>query len=123
MAAASTVVSVVWGSEDAMCGGGTMMRCGCVGKGSACGGGSGIVVGSVGGALFEAGRSEVVEPRRAEREGGDVRSGGGVKETDAVNPLQAAKRWSGRGGVVPARIAVWLRVRLVVGNRVLLSSV
>ena len=46
----------------------------------------------VGGALFEAVRSEVVEPRRAELEGGDVQSGGGAEATDAVNPLRAAKR-------------------------------
>ena len=50
----------------------------------------------VGGAsveLVEAGRSiEVVEPRRADRGGGDVRSGGGAEAADAANPLWAAVR-------------------------------
>ena len=35
---------------------------------------------------------EVVEPRRAERGGGDVRSGGGAAAADAANPLWAAVR-------------------------------
>ena len=35
---------------------------------------------------------EVVEPRRAERGGGDVRSGGDAAAADAVNPLWAAVR-------------------------------
>ena len=65
------------------------MRSGCVGKGAACGGESGLVVGSVGGALYEAGRSEVVEPRRAEREGGDVRSGGGCLLYTSPSPRDA----------------------------------
>ena len=51
-----------------------------------------MVAGGVGGALLEAGRSEVVEPRRAEREGGDVRSGGDAEAADAANPLRAAGR-------------------------------
>ena len=35
---------------------------------------------------------EVVEPRRAERGGGDVRSGGDAAAADAANPLRAAVR-------------------------------
>ena len=35
---------------------------------------------------------EVVEPRRAERGGGDVRSGRGAEAADAANPLWAAMR-------------------------------
>ena len=35
---------------------------------------------------------EVVEPRRADREGGDVRSGGDAAAADAANPLWAAVR-------------------------------
>ena len=35
---------------------------------------------------------EVVEPRRAERGGGDVRSGGDAAAEDAANPLWAAVR-------------------------------
>ena len=33
---------------------------------------------------------EVVEPRRADRGGGDVRSGGGAAAADVANPLWAA---------------------------------
>ena len=46
----------------------------------------------VGGSSFEAGRSEVVEPRRAGRGDGDGRSGGGAEAADALNPLRVAKR-------------------------------
>ena len=92
MAPASTVASVAVGYGDAMCGGGSRMRFGCVGRGAACGGESSLGVGGICGELFDAGRSEVVEPRRAEREGSDVRSGGGAEAADAVNPLRAAKR-------------------------------
>ena len=35
---------------------------------------------------------EVVEPRRVERGGGDVRSGGGAEATEAANPLWVAVR-------------------------------
>ena len=35
---------------------------------------------------------EIVEPRRAERGGGDVRSGGDAAAADAANPLWAAVR-------------------------------
>ena len=35
---------------------------------------------------------EVVEPRRADRGGGDVRSGGGAEAADAANPVCAAVR-------------------------------
>ena len=35
---------------------------------------------------------EVVEPKRAERGGGDVRSGGDAAAADAANPLWAAVR-------------------------------
>ena len=35
---------------------------------------------------------EVVEPRRAERGGGDVRSGGDAEAADAANPQWAAVR-------------------------------
>ena len=78
MAVASTVASVAYS--------------GCVGTGAVGGGESGVETGGVGGALFEAGQSEVEEPRRAEREGGDVRSGGGAEAVDAANPLRAANR-------------------------------
>ena len=36
--------------------------------------------------------AEVVEPRRADRGGGDVRSGGGAEAADAANPLRAPVR-------------------------------
>ena len=36
--------------------------------------------------------AEVVEPRRADRGGGDVRSGGGAEAANAANPLCAAVR-------------------------------
>ena len=43
--------------------------------------------------LVEAGRPvEVVEPKRANRGDGDVRSGGGAEAADAANPLWAAVR-------------------------------
>ena len=43
--------------------------------------------------LVEAGRPVVVvEARRADRGGGDVRSGGGAEAPDAANPLWAAVR-------------------------------
>ena len=87
LALASTVASGAWG-----CWGGGMMRSRCVGTGAASGGESGVVAGGIGGALFEAGRSEVVEPRRAEREGGDVLSGEGAEAADAANPPRAANR-------------------------------
>ena len=77
MAVASTVASIVCP--------------GCVGTGAAGGGESGVA-GDVGGALLEAERSEDVEPRRAEREGGDMQSGGGAEAADAANPLRAASR-------------------------------
>ena len=49
--------------------------------------------GGVGVELVKARRPvEVVEPRRAERGGGDVRSGGGAEAVDAANPLWAAVR-------------------------------
>ena len=35
---------------------------------------------------------EVVKPRKADRGGGDVRSGGGAEAADAANPLWAAVR-------------------------------
>ena len=64
--------------------------------------------------LVEAGRPvEFVEPRRVDREGGDVRSEEGVKVADAANPLCAAVRLSGREGALPSKVAVWLRVRRV----------
>ena len=62
--------------------------------------------------LRQSGR-DVVEPRRAERGGGDVRSGGDAAAADAANPLWAAVQKSGRDGVLPSKIAVWLRVRCV----------
>ena len=52
---------------------------------------------------------------RAERGGGDERNeafGGGARAADAANPLRATVRYYGLNGVVPAKIAVWLRVRL-----------
>ena len=49
--------------------------------------------GGVGVELVEARRPvEIVEPRRTERGGGDVRSGGGAEAADAANPLWAAVR-------------------------------
>ena len=36
--------------------------------------------------------AEVVDPRRADRGGGDVRSGGGAEAADAAKPLRAAMR-------------------------------
>ena len=65
---------------------------GCVDADVSSGRESGGVTVGVGGAPVEAGRSEVVEPRRAEREGGDVRSGGGAEAADAANPLRPASR-------------------------------
>ena len=56
---------------------------------------------------------EVVEPRRADRGGGDVRRGGGAEAADAANPLWAAVRYSGCDGALPSKVAVWLRVRRV----------
>ena len=78
MAVPSTVASVAFS--------------GCDGTGAEGGGESGVVAGGVSGALLEAGRFEVVEPTRAEREGGDVRSGGGADAADAANPLRADSR-------------------------------
>ena len=74
---------------------------------AACTSGSGTVGcnGAVGGggSDWESGRAsvelvmvwwpaEVVEPRRANRGGGDVRSGGGAEAADAANPLRAVVR-------------------------------
>ena len=57
------------------------------------GGGSDSESGRVSVDLVEAGwPAEVVEPRRADRGGGDVRSGGGAEAADAANPSQAAVR-------------------------------
>ena len=56
---------------------------------------------------------EIVEPRRADRGGGGVRSGGGAEAADAANPLWAAVRWSGRDWALASEIAVWRRVRRV----------
>ena len=62
--------------------------------------------------LVEAGRPvEVVEPRRADRGDGDVRSGGGAEAADAANLRWAAVRSSRRYGALPSKVAVWLRVR------------
>ena len=54
-----------------------------------------------------------MEPRRAERGGGDVRSGGDAAAAGAANLLWAAVRQFGRDKVLPSKIAVWLRVRRV----------
>ena len=64
-------------------------RSGAVGcKGAVGGGGSDGRSGGVGVELLKARRPvEVVEPRRADRGGGDVRSGGGAEAADAANPL------------------------------------
>ena len=70
--------------------------------------------GGVGAELVKARRPvEVMEPRRADRGGGDVRSGGGAEAADAANPLWAAVRWSGLDWELASKIAVWLRVRHV----------
>ena len=61
-----------------------------------------------------------MEPRRAECGGSDERNeafGGGAGAADTANPRQAAVRLSGRNGVLLAKIAVWLRVRLAQLNR------
>ena len=53
--------------------------------------------------------SGIVEYRRIERGGGDERNevfGGGAGAADAANPLRAAMRYSGRNGVLPAKVAV-----------------
>lgn len=60
---------------------------------AACDGEPGFGAGNVGGALFEAGRSKVIEPRGAEREGGEGakwrrhRSGGRGKPTPGGQTL------------------------------------
>ena len=55
------------------------------------GGGSDWKSGRVSVDLVEVGwPAEVVEPRRADRGGGDVRSGEGAEAADAANPLRAA---------------------------------
>ena len=54
-----------------------------------------------------------MEPKRAERGGGDVRSGGGAEAADAANPLWAAVRQSRRDVALPSKITVRLRVRRV----------
>ena len=62
--------------------------------------------------------SGIVESRRAECGDGDERSGafgggaGAAKVVDAANPLPAAMRQPGRNGVLPAKVAVRLRLRL-----------
>ena len=57
------------------------------------GGGSDSESGRVSVDLVEAGwPAEVVEPRRAGRGDGDVRSGGGAEAADAANPSRAAVR-------------------------------
>ena len=57
------------------------------------GGGSDSEPGRVSVGLVEAGwPAEVVEPRRADRVGGDVRGGGGAEAADAANPSRAAVR-------------------------------
>ena len=60
--------------------------------------------------------SGIVESRRAERGGGDERNEcfrGGAGAADAANLLRVAARYFGRNGVLPAKIAVRLRVRLI----------
>ena len=58
------------------------------GKGAVGSGNSDRRSGGVGVELVEARRPvEVVEPRRADRGGGDVRSGGGAEAANAANPL------------------------------------
>lgn len=93
-----------------------------VGKGDAYGKDSGLRAGVVDGALFKAGQFDVVEPRQAERGGSDERNEVDAGVTDAANPLRAARRLSGRDGVVPVTNAVWLRVRLVWRGRVSFSG-
>ena len=62
-------------------------------KGAVGGGESDWRSGGVGVELVEARRpGEVVEPRRADRGGGDVRSGGGAEAADAANTLWLAVR-------------------------------
>ena len=62
-------------------------------KGAVGGGESDLRSGGVDVEPVEARRPvEVVEPRRVERGGGDVRSGGGAEAADAANPLWVAVR-------------------------------
>ena len=69
-------------------------RSGTVGCNGAVGGGeSGWRSGGASLELVDAGRPvDIVEPRRAYRGGGDVRSGGGAGAAGAANPLCAAVR-------------------------------
>ena len=62
-------------------------------NGAVGGGGSDWKSGRASVALVKVGwPAEVVEPRQADRGGGDVRSGGGAEAADAANPLRAAVR-------------------------------
>ena len=62
-------------------------------KGAVGGGGSDSESRRVSVDLVEAGwPAEVVEPRRADRGGGDVRNGGGAEAADAANPSREAVR-------------------------------
>ena len=62
-------------------------------NGAVAGGGSDWKSGRASDELVKVGwPAEVVEPRRADRGGGDVRSGGGAEAADAANPLRAAVR-------------------------------
>ena len=63
-----------------------------VGKGTTCGGESALGAGSVDDMLFKARRSDVVEPRWADRGGGDGRGVGDEEAADSANPLRVAKR-------------------------------
>ena len=69
-------------------------KSGAVGSnGAVGGGGSDWKSGGASAELVKVGwPAAVVEPRRADRGGGDVRSGGGAEAADAANPLCAAVR-------------------------------
>ena len=59
--------------------------------------------------------SGIVDPRRADRGGGDKRSGAfgrGAGAADAADPLRVAMQLSGCSGVLPPKVAVRLCVRL-----------
>lgn len=88
---------------------------GCDGSGNdaACSGEPDVKSGGIDGALFKAERCEVVEPKQAEGEGGYGWSEGDAEAADAANPVREANRSARRGGAVPAKITVWLRVHRV----------
>lgn len=78
----------IWTAADSTS---TSCAVGC--KSAACGRESDLSFEGVGVRWDKAGRSDVVEPRRAELGGGEGQSGGGDEAADAVNSLWAAVVW------------------------------